>query len=342
MRGTQRRLALVFVCASLLAWGGCKPANVNEAEAKQNVTWLDQQGTPETVAALGRLADTNDEALEALKGRASYDVNAYIAAWNATKRGKAWGPQMIRSGLTDPLRAEIAAQGLPRNEAGVSQFIPELEQAVSRLAAGARGASIAAILGSLGKPAVPAVQHLLASPVSRGAMCSGLGAPEASGETKSVLLSVPAASRDHASCVNVVVAMAQSDDAVLGWLGYGGEPGLIASAGKLSTFPCPRLQVAWKRALVERKSEDYPGLSVALSHALKRCSAALDPVLAEVLGQVPAAHKCIVQAIDPFGTETVDLKLTCKALVGVANGRDEPIVRERAADALSHSCRHAH
>jgi hypothetical protein len=57
---------------------------------------------------------------------------------------------------------------------------------------------------------------------------------------------------------------------------------------------------------------------------------------------VPAAHKCVVQAIDPYGIETVDLKLTCKSLYAVAQGRGEAIIRERSADALSHSCRHAH
>lgn len=329
-------LLMVMVAAA------CKPASVGEAEAKGNVAWLDQQGTPDAIAALGRLADTNEKALEALKARAAYDVNAYIAAWAATKRNAAWGPKMIREGLTDPTRAETAATGLPRGEPGVAQFIPELEQAITRLAAGSRGANIAAILAALGKPALTSIGRLLESPVTRGAMCSGIGSPEASNDTKSALLAAPEASRDHANCVNVVIAMAMSDDNVLGWLGYGAEPGLLNAAGKSPTFPCARLQVAWRRALVERQPDAYPGLTVPLQTALKRCSAQLDPVLSDVLQQVPAAHKCVVQAIDPYGIETVDLKLTCKSLYAVAQGRGEAIIRERSADALSHSCRHAH
>jgi hypothetical protein len=335
---TARTLA---VGAALLAAVACKPSSVADAEARGNVAWLDQQGTPDAVAALGRLADRDEKAVEALKSRAAYDVNAYIAAWAATKRNAAWGPQMIRAGLTDPARAENAATGLPRGEPGVAVFIPELEQAITRLAAGSRGANIAAILAALGKPALAAIGRLLASPITRGAMCSGVGSPEASNDTKSALLGAPETSRDHVNCVNVVIAMASSDDNVLGWLGYGAEPGLLNAAGKAPAFPCPRLQVAWRRALVDRAPETYPALSVPLQQALKRCWMALDPVLSEVLSQVPAAHKCIVQALDPYGVETADMKATCKALVPIANGRGDALVRERAADALAHSCKHA-
>lgn len=335
-----RALAAAVLALVALAFASCKPGSVADAEAKRDVGWLAENGSPEAVAALGRLADSDGRALGALEARAATDVNTYIAAWAAVSRNAPWGASFLRSGLSDPTRAETVASVLPRRDPRLFPFTNDLEQAVVRLAAARRSAVIAGVLASIGPQAHAAVERRLLDPKTRGAMCDGITLPEASGDARSLVLAVPPEARDHPSCVGLVIDMAGSDDAVLGWLASNAEPGLLGATAK-STLACPRLATVWQKALSTRPPETHAALTVPLQQSIRRCTAALDPVLAELLAKAPRARTCIMQAIDPFGGELAELAQTCAALrAGYTNGEGARI-RERARDALSHGCKFA-
>jgi hypothetical protein len=339
-RGVGGILAL-GVAAALVSGPACKPKGVADAEAKKNVTWLAETGSPEAVAALGRLADDDPKALAALQARAATDVNANIAAWTAVTRNAPWGAAFIRASLADPSRADLAANAMPRRDPHLAAFAGDLEGAVVRLAAGHRGSVIAGVLASIGPPAHAHVERRLVDPKTRGAMCDGIGLPEASGDAKSLVLAVPPEARDNESCVADVVAMADKEDVVLGWLATTAETGLLGAIAK-STLPCPRVATIWAKALVERPPEAHAALAVPLQESIHRCAATLDPVLADLLMKAPVSRSPIAQAIDPYGAELADLGKTC-AQLGKGYMRAEPLrVREKATDALAHGCKFAH
>jgi hypothetical protein len=329
-----------LLLAVLLALAGCKAKTVGDAEAKGDVAWLADEASPRAVAALARLADSEPKALAVLEKRAPTDVNVYIGAWAAVTRGAAWGSTLLRTALADPTRADVAATALPRRDPRLIPFVPDLEGAVVRLSAGHRGSVIAGVLASIGPAAHAQVERRLVDPKTRGAMCDGIGLPEASGDAKSLVLAVPPDARDHASCIDMVLTMAATEDVVLDWLAQSAETGLLGAAAK-SRLACPRLAVIWTKALVERAPEAHSGLAVPLQLSLRRCAAALDPVVAELLTKAPRSRAVIMQAIDAYSAETADLKLTCKALrAGWVRG-ESPRIRERAYDALAHGCKFA-
>lgn len=299
--------------------------------------WLADNPSGDSIAALGRLADTDPRALGALQARAGTDLNVYIAAWSAVTRNAAWGTTLFRSALADPSRAELASSAMPRKDPLLISFIADLDGAVLRLASGQRGTVMAGILASIGPPAHSTIERRLADPKTRGVMCEGIVLPEASGDAKSVLLFVPPEARDHPACVSAVITMAATEDVVLGWLATGAEAGLLGVAAK-STLPCPRLATIWSRALTERGPEGRAAMSVPLQRSIARCSPVLDPVLAELLAKAPRARATIIQALDPYGTELHVMKQTCAALKqGYARGESAK-VRERASDAIQRSC----
>lgn len=317
--------------------GACKPRTIGEAEARRDVAWLADDASPQAVAALGRLADKDAAALAVLEKRSASDVSTYIAAWEAVTRSAPWGTTFLRSALADPTRADVAATALPRRDPRLIPFVPDLEGAVVRLSAGHRGSVVAGVLASIGPTAHAHVERRLIDPKTRGAMCDGIGLPEASGDAKSLVLAVPPDGRDHSSCVDMVLRMAATEDVVLDWLAIGAEPGLLNASAK-STLPCPRLSVIWAKGLVERAPETHSALAVPLQRSLARCAAALDPVVADLLGKAPRARGCILQAIDPYSSSLADLRQTCRALrSGWVNG-ESPRIRERAQDALAHGC----
>ena len=330
-----------LIAASLLgvlaASAACGPKTVGDAEAKHDIAWLETEASPQAMAALGRLADSDPKALAVLQKRSTLDVNAYIAAWEAVTRNAPWGTTFLRSALADPTRADIAATALPRRDPRLIPFVPDLEGAVVRLSAGHRGSVVAGVLASIGPAAHAHVQRRLIDAKTRGAMCDGIGLPEASGDAKSLVLSVPPEARDHASCVDMVLTMATTEDVVLDWLAVNAEPGLITAAAK-SQLPCARLTVIWAKGLVERPVNSHSALTVPLQLSLRRCSTALDPVIADLLTKAPLARGCIMQAVDPYSTELSDLRLTCRALRAGWVANESPRVRERAQDALAHGC----
>jgi hypothetical protein len=317
---------------------GCKTKTVGDAEAKRDVGWLADDASPQSTAALGRLADADPRAVTVLEKRSSLDVSAYIAAWDAVTRGAAWGTTFLRTALGDPTRADVAATALPRRDPRLIPFGSDLEGAVVRLSAGRRGSVVAGVLASIGPTAHAQVERRLIDPKTRGAMCDGIALPEASGDAKSLVLAVPPEGRDHASCVDVVLTMAATESVVLEWLALRAEPGLVTATAK-SAFPCARLSVIWAKGLVERPPETHAALTVPLQLSLRRCASSLDPVIADLLEKAPRSRACIMQAIDPYSGELTDLRLTCRALHGGWVGSESPRIQERAQDALAHGCR---
>ena len=329
----------VAALAVALALSGCKARTTEDAEAKHDVAWLAEESSPRAVASLGRLADSEPQAVAALEKRSSIDVNAYIAAWEAVTRSAPWGTEFLRKALADPTRSDTAATALPRRDPRLIPFVPDLEGAVVRLSAGHRGSVVAGVLASIGPTAHAQVERRLVDPKTRGAMCDGIALPEASGDAKSIVLAVPAEGRDHASCVDVVLMMATTENVVLEWLALHAEPGLLTATAK-STLPCPRVGLIWQKGLAERPVETHAALTVPLQLSLRRCAAALDPIVSVLLEKTPRARGCIMQAIDPYSGELTDLKATCKSLRGGWVNGESGRIRDRAADALAHGCRY--
>jgi hypothetical protein len=338
MRPPIRRVLGLVVVVSLTH---CRSPTLADAEKKGDIAWLDTNGSPEAVAAIGRIADSSTAAVDLLTSRAAYDVNAYIAAWTATTRGAPWGPTLLRAGLADPTRADIAASIMGRRDVHLAEFVPDLEASLVRIAASGRNGAVASVLASAGAHAVPAVQRRLEDPATRGAICRGIGSPDASEEARRALMSAPTTSRNNESCVQAVLRLSADSDAALDWLAKTAEPGLLSAAGRSEEFPCARVKVLWTTALGARAPAEHGGLTVPLTNAVNRCAPQMDSTLADALANAPMTHALVVAAVDPFGSEIADLKATCSALRTVAHGGDSSIVRERADEALTHGCRSA-
>lgn len=333
------RLFAALGLSVTLASSACHAETLADAEKKGDLEWLDQNGSPEALAAIGRIADTNTMAVDFLTARATSDVNAYIAAWTATMRGATWGPTLLRAGLADPARADVAASIMARKDVHLAAFVPDLETSLMRTAASARNGAVASVLASAGAPGAQAIQRRLEDVATRGAMCRGIGSPDASDEARHVLMAVAPSSRDNDSCVQAVLRLAVGGDTALEWLATKGEPGLLSAAGKSEEFPCARIKKLWASTLANRPLASTEGLTVPLSSAISRCAPELDSVLADALAHAPPTHGLVVAAIDPFGNEMADLKATCAALRPLVYGRESEIVRERAGEATSRGCR---
>lgn len=336
MRQVRRPLSLGLL---LLALGSCRPSTIAEAEARRNVRWLDENGTPDAIAAIGRLADGKDpDAIAVLEARSSFDVQAFVAAWAAVVRGAPWGADAIRRGLADPKRADLAASAMGAGDPRLLAYLGDLEAALARLSASPVNLNVSAAIASIGPPAHDAIVRRLTDASTRGAMCRGISSKRADPDAHRTLLAVPQAARDAPSCVDAVVLLAADDDPALAWLAVQAEPGLLGAAGSSTTLPCPRLHVAWTKALSSRPAEAHAALTVPLGYAVKRCAAEMDGVLADAIVHLPTTRGIVVEAIDPFGAYSGALHATCAALPAVAaDAHDSPIVRERASDALNHA-----
>jgi hypothetical protein len=332
-------MALVASAALIAGAASCKPSSVAEAETKGDVTWLDLEGSPGAIEAIGRLADKEAEGVTILQGRAKFDVTAYIAAWGGVKRGAKWGSDLLHAGLQDPARAEVAASAVEGKDPLVDPFLPDVETSMGRLAASGATSTLAAVLAAAGPPAHDAVVRRLADKVTRGAMCGGIAVSTGSADARAALRSVPPSSRDDTTCVGAVTMLAATDDATLKWLAGEAEPGLLGAASRQTTLDCPRLQRLWADALVARGAEQGGALTVALSNATRRCPAVLDGVLADAIKSKPDALAAVIGAIDPFAPDDASLKATCAALPLVAKAHATAIVKERAADTLAHGCK---
>ncbi len=316
----------------------CKSANVTDAEGKGDVKYLVAQGTPEAVAALGRLADKNPAALKALDDRAGTDMNVYSAAWQATLRGAEWGPKTLRAGLADASRAELAAIAMTRKDDHLEAFASDLDGAMTLLGKDSRAVSVPAVFASCGKAAQPFIEKRLADGTTREAMCRGLASPDASADSRATFMRVPATSRDGQSCLRASTQMIKTDDTALAWLGTSAEAGLLTAAANEESITCDRIAIVWSHALSERPTDQRAQLTVPLSATLKRCSKSLDSARAAALdkGDLTAV---IVGALEPADPRMSDLKLTCARLPIVSrSARIDARLRGRASDALVQMC----
>jgi hypothetical protein len=318
---------------------GCGPTTVQEAEARGDVAWLLKNDTPDAVISLGRLADKNQSAVDALTLRSAYDVQAFRAAWSGVLRSAPWGAAFLHQALADPKRADRAASAMGRHDPHLSPFLADLEGALVRLSASAQNVNVSSTLASAGAPARAAIERRLLDASTRGAMCNGIASGAADNDARAALTQVPEQARDAPACVEAAVRAAAEDEGALAWLAERAEPGILGAAGKSSALSCARLHVAWVKAFAARPTSVYPALTVPLGYAVTRCAPDLDGVLADAIVHVPAARTVVVQAIDPFTSYGEGLRATCAALPLVAGGPDPAIVRERAADALSHACK---
>ncbi len=334
----MRRATLVALL--LMPAAACNPHSVAEAEQKGDVEWLAKEGSPESVAALGRLADKNGRAVAELTalaaepesdaGRGPLDV--YLAAWAATERKASWGPAMLQRGLGDPASAPKAAQAMKRGSPELDTLLGPLESAMR---AGC-GPSCAGVIASVPTSAVSeVVKHRLEDVVTRDAMCSGLAAQETSTAAAAVYMREPAEARDAQSCVEAAAPLAARDDAVLAWLGTSGEAALLGGASKADSLPCPRLQRAWEAVFHGRAKTNYGGLAIPLVAAVKRCPKQMDGVVAAGLASDTEARALAVSGLDPANAGHGDLKATCAALANAVRAAGTTLTRSRAADALA-------
>ena len=330
--------ALGLLLSPSLLWG-CRPTTIAEAERRGDVGWLDQNGTPTAIAALGRMADTNPRALDTLRARSAFDPQAFRAAWSAVLRGASWGTAMLHTALADPKRADLAASAMERQDPQLVSFVGDLEASLVRLSASTQNVNVSGVLASIGAPARPAIERRLVDASTRSAMCRGIASKDAAQDAHKALLGAPEQARDSPMCVAAVVRIAADDDLALGWIADQGEPGILGAAGKDDALPCARLHVAWTKALANRARAQYTALAVPLGYAVKRCPAEMDGVLADAIVHLPATHTVVVDAIDPYDRYGEALHATCGTLHLVAGGRDSARVRERADDALMHSCK---
>jgi hypothetical protein len=338
-KSPARALSLIVFLATPVATSGCKPATVAEAEARGDVAWLQQNDTPDAVAALGRLGDKNPAAINALALRSSYDIEAFHVAWDAVLRGAPWAASFEHDALTDPARADRAATAMAAHDSHLVAFLPDLENALVRLSASPQNVNIASTLASVGPAAHDAIEHRLSDASTRGSMCMGIASNRADGDARKALIEVPESARDAPSCVDAVVLAAADDAGPLAWLAEKAEPGLLGAASKSAGMPCARLHEAWVKAFAARPEGTYAAMTVPLGYAITRCPAQMDGILADALAHRPAAHEIVLRAIDPFASYGDGLHATCAALPAVAVGHDTAVLRERASDAVSHACK---
>jgi len=338
-RGPAARPASLGWCAVAAIVAACRPTSIAEAEAHGDVPWLEQNGTPDAVAALGRLGDRDPRAVEALRIRTPYDSGAFHAAWMAVTRDAPWGSEMLRAGLSEPKTADIAAAGMGKHDAHLGPFVDALESALVRLSASPQNSNLASTLASVGPAGHDVVARRLSDASTRSAMCRGIASKYGDADARAALYAMPTAARDAPGCVEAVVRLAEQDDWSLGWLAESSEPGMLGAAGKMDILSCAHLHVAWVKALAVRPPTQYTALVVPLGYAIHRCPAQIDGILADVIVHLPAARGLVVQAIDPFAHYEEALHATCEHLELVANGQDSAIVRERASDAVLHLCK---
>src|SRR5690348_6224841 len=100
----RRLLARLSTPLLLFFTAACDPKTATEAEGRKDIAWLASNPTGESIAALGRLADSDPRAVTALEARAGQDVNVHIAAWGAVTRNAPWGTTLLKASLADPTR----------------------------------------------------------------------------------------------------------------------------------------------------------------------------------------------------------------------------------------------
>ena len=204
---------LIAFC-TLLA---CAPTNVAEAERKKNVSWLASNGSPEAIGALGRIADDDKDAQDALAtlakttiGKATTDaggsaLDVELAVWGGVERNASWAIAMTKSELASADRMNDMAGAMKHGSPQIAAFVPDLDAALSRGCDEACGASLASIESPV---ASAAIEKRLTDGATRKAMCAGIGSNESSKGARDVFMRVPESSRDAVTCSGAATRIA--------------------------------------------------------------------------------------------------------------------------------------
>ncbi len=328
--------AVAFPLVLLLS--SCAPSTVADAEKKRDVAWLSANGTPEAIAALGRVADDDKRAQEELDalsrstlegrgldgGAGSLDV--YLAVWSGVERNATWALDLTKRALGDSARMEQMAGAIKRGSPQVSTFVPELDAALTRGCDMSCGAALARATGPV---ATSAIEKRLADGKTREAMCSGIGSTESSKDARAAFMKAPESSRDASSCPGAAARMAAQDDNALEWLAKTAEPGLLRAAGQ-SAVPCDRLARLWQTLLATRDHAVYGALGNPLTEAVKRCPKTLDAPISAALGADGDSQTLALAAMS--ATNAHDLPTSCAAIPNVGHGRATAATKARAAE----------
>ena len=322
----------------------CTPTSVGEAERKKSVGWLESNGSPEAIAALGRIADDDKDAQDALAriarttesskvhtdgGGSALDVN--LAAWGGVERNASWAIAMTKSALADKLRMDEMASAMKRGAPQLGAFVNDLDAALS---AGC-GISCGAALTSIDSAAATsAVQKRLADNATRDAVCFGAGTAEATKGARDVFMKEPPTSRDAVQCGPAAVAMATRDDAALAWLAQNAEPGLLRG---VSSMPCARQVMVWTKVLTSRDHGTFGALSRALEDSVQKCPAELDATIAGALGTDADSQTLVLASLGSSNAH--ELKMTCAAAPAAAQHVTAILARANARDFVARCSR---
>lgn len=315
---------------------GCTPTSVGDAEKKKNVGWLESNGSPEAIAALGRIADDDKAAQEALSnvskttaGNAKTDggaggLDVDLAIWGGVERNASWATEMTKTLLADKLRMDEMASAMKRGAPQLGAFVNDLDAA---LASGC-GISCGAALASIDGPAATtAVTKRLEDRATRDPVCFGIGTAEATKAARDVFMKEPVSSRDAVQCGGAAVAMATRDDAALAWLARTAEPGLLRG---VNVMPCPRLAALWTKVLTSRDHATYGALSRALEDSVNSCPKELDATLAGALGTDADSQTLVLASLGSSNAR--ELKMTCAAAPAAALRVTAILARANARD----------
>ena len=325
----------------LVATAACSPATIAEAEAQNDVAWLERQRGRSSAEALGRLADHDARAARVLAERRG-DGDVYHAAWLGHVRGAAWATDVVRAALVSEKEAPLVLGELPDSHPRLESFARELGQSAGLGAGGDKReenvrTTAAELLATVGPAGDAATLELLATPHARDTTCAGLAAPHATALARTALTRAAPEARTSTTCQLTLVGHAAIDPKVLDWVAREGEEPLVAvAAGRLD---CPRVGALWERVLTSSRVS-FGALEAPLATSMKRCAADIDPVTARLLPSTRPARSPILHALDTAEAQADQLHATCKQLPRLRHGRavDED-VRVLAGTVLTECCR---
>ena len=315
----------------------CTPTSVSDAEKKKNVAWLATNGSPEAIAAIGRLADADPAAADALEtlAKATVDtvktsggggaLDVYLAVWAGVERNASWALAMTKRALGDAKRANDMATAMKRSAPGLEAFVPDLENAMSHGCTIMCGSALASVDGPA---AASAVQRRLADGATRDAMCFGVGVAESSKSAREVFTAAPPTSRDGVQCPGAAAKVAARDDAALAWLATTAEPGLLRNVAE--AMPCERLGKLWTKVFQSRDHATFGALSRSLEDSVKQCPHDLDAPLAGALGTDSETVTLVLSALGPANAR--ELPSTCSAAPSAAMRVKAVLARANARD----------
>lgn len=325
--------------AASLSIAGCTPSTVEEAEKKADVAWLDDRGDEDSVAALGRLADANANAVERLRARSATDHRVFAVAWDAHTRGAAWGTTLLHDAIRDPARFERASAALPPGDQRTAPFATDLSDAMTSGNYPPDGTvSAATVLSAVGSAAHAIVEARLEDERTRASMCRGLGAGWASTDATATLRAKATIARDTPACTAAIARIASVDETTLTWLAKDADPPLLGAASGARVMPCDDVRQAWTLALSHREEATYSALAVPLRSAATRCGDPIDQAIFDALGEHPKVADLVVEAYHPAHARGIRLKKSCERLARIAQKMKSEHNRERAALSLRHAC----